>query len=152
MEQMTGDRLSDLDLQLDNEVRTQLSETGKWTKFISVAIFICCGLLAILLVVASTTLMSIFERYGGARFSGFGDITGGFVMGVGIFMILILATVYFFMFRFSSNIKTALQTENTNTLNSGISSLKTFFIITSILGVISLLFSVYSLFFINSYY
>ena len=146
MEQLSGDSLSGLDLQVDQEVRQQLTQAAKWTKFISLAVFISCALLVLLLVTIGNSLMIIFAKYGGAVFSGFGGLSAGIIIGIGTFVLLVLGVIFYFMFNFSVKIKNAMLTENTRALNAGLNSLKTFFIIVSVLGALSLLSAIYSIF------
>ena len=64
MENSTQDHLENVDLQIDNQVRQQLSEAGRWTKFIAIVMFIACGLLLVFGIAGTAALSNIFEKYG----------------------------------------------------------------------------------------
>ena len=63
-----------------------------------------------------------------------------------LFLVLVAAFIYFFLFQFATKVKSALATENADQLSSGIKSLKTFFIISTILAGVALLNSIINLF------
>ena len=146
MENSEQDHLTNMDLQIDNQVRQQLGEAGKWTKFISIVVFIVCGLLLILGIIGGATIGNSFRRfeeiYGSAVF-----FNSTFMVIVILLFVVILTLTYYFLFNFSSKIKNALLSDNTVELNTGLKSLKTFFIISTVLAILSLLVSLYN--FIN---
>jgi uncharacterized membrane protein len=149
MEQMNTDQLSGTGLQVDSEVRQHFADGAKWSKFIAVTMFIACGLILLIGLAASSTLATAFSRFG-----SFGSFMG---MGAGIFMIVLIlgiaifAMLFYFLFNFSSKIKSALITGNSDSMNAGLSSLKIYFIIAGIFGILSLLMTLYSLFQTSKY-
>lgn len=145
MENFNTDQLTGMDIELDGEVRQQLYDAGKWAKFISIVMFIACGLLLLFGTIGAEELYTAFRRLstsGGV----FGELNGAIIMILVILAVAILAFVYYFLFNFSRKIKTALISENTAELNAALRSLKIFFIITTVFSILSLLNSVYKLF------
>lgn len=145
MEDHQQDHLSDMGLQIDGEVRQQLSIAGKWAKFISILIFICSGILLLAGLAGSGDIIREFKNISPA-YQSFSELEGGILIGIIVFIVLVLVIVYYFLFNFSVKIKTALISENSNELNSGLKSLKIYFIITTIIAIISLLSSLSNLF------
>ncbi len=139
------DHLIEMDLHMDDDVRQQLYEAGKWTKFISIVMFVACGLLLLVGLLGGASLLSVFRSLG-ATYGYFGEFGGVVLIAIIVVFVGVLALVYYFLFTFSRKIKTALLTNNTADLNAGLKSLKIFFIITTVFAMISLLNTISQLF------
>lgn len=144
MENMEQDHLTEMDLHIDADVRQQLHEAGKWTKFISIVMFVACGLLLLAGILGSVAFLSVFRSLG-AGYGFLGDFGGAALIIIVVVIVAVLGLVYYFLFNFSKKIKTALLSDNTADLNAGLKSLKIFFIITTVFAIISLLNSIYKL-------
>lgn len=145
MENVQHDHLINMDLEIDSNVHQQLNDAGKWTRFISIVMFVASGLILLFGVIGGAALSNVFRNLG-SGYSVLGDFDGGIFIAIVAFVAIVLAVVYYFLFDFSNKIKTALLSENIGEFNKGLRSLKTFFIITTIFAIISLLSSVYNLF------
>lgn len=145
MENLQQDHLTNMDLEIDTQVRQQLHEAGKWTRFISIVMFVASGLILLFGIIGGAALSNVFRNLG-SGYSVLGDFDGGIFIAIVAFVAIVLAVVYYFMFDFSNKMKTALLSESLSEFNKGLKSLKTFFIITTIFAIISLLSSVYDLF------
>ena len=146
MENMEQDQLTEMDLHIDSEVRQQFYEAAKWSKFISIVMFVACGLLLLVGILGGAAFFSVFKNIAaGYRF--FGDFGGAAFIIVVLVFVAVLGLVYYFLFNFSQKLKTALLTDNTADLNAGLKSLKIFFIITTVFAIISLLNSISQLIF-----
>ena len=145
MENSEQDHLAEMDLQLEGEVRHQLNDAAKWSKFISIVVFIACGLVLVFGTMGGAAIFNSFRRLGnvGDIFTGFG---GSMLIVVIFFIVAVVALVYYFLFNFSGKIKNALITENIAELNAGLRSLKIFFIITTVFAILSLLNTIIKLF------
>ncbi len=145
MENLQHDHLTNMDLQIDDQVRQQLNESGKWAKFISIVMFGACGLILLAGIAGGATIGNIFKRFGSA-YDVFGGFNGAVFIIIIVFVVAIVAFVYYFLFNFSRKIKTALLSENTSEFNTALKSLKTFFIITTVFAILSLLSNIYNIF------
>jgi hypothetical protein len=145
MEDLQDDHLSNLDLEIDNQVREKLSESIKWAKFISIMMFIASAVLLLFGLIGGAAITSIFRNAGGA-YNVLGDMTGGVFIIIIVFIALVIAVVYYFLYNYSVKIKNALISENIETLNAGLKSLKLFFMIGAILGGLSLINEIVKLF------
>jgi hypothetical protein len=145
MENLEQDHLTEMDLHIDDDVRQQLYEAGKWSKFISIVMFVACGLLLLMAVLGGAALLSVFRNIGSA-YGFIGEFGGAVLIAIIVLLAAVLALVYYFLFNFSNKIKTALLANNTADLNAGLKSLKIFFIITTVFAIISLLNSISQLF------
>lgn len=138
------DQLSNMGLQLDNEARQQLSDIGKWAKFISIVVFSGCGLLLLIGSFAGSAMASVFKMK--QFLTLFGEQTVLIFMAILIFVVGLVVAVYFFLFNFSVKVKQGLLAENTQMVNAGLKSLKIYFIITTVVAILSLLSTVYNAF------
>lgn len=145
MENLQKDHLTHMDLEIDTQVRQQLNDAGKWSRFISIVMFVASGLILLFGIIGGAALNSVFDRLG-SGYSVLGDFDGGIFIVIVALGAIVLAVVYYFLFDFSNKVKTALISESTSEFNKGLKSLKTFFIITTIFAIISLLSSIYNLF------
>ena len=100
-------------LTISNTAINDLSETGKWTKFLSIIGFIFSGLIVIMGLFAGSIMSLIPNGQIDNMFNGMGIIIGG--------MYILIGLLYFFpswyLFKFSQKIKKALSTQNNNDLN-----------------------------------
>lgn len=137
MEQKIQDSLSEFGLKLDDESRSSLYRTSRWTKFISVSVFSLGALLFIFFIAAKDKMTFYLNREMGISASNGARFWIFFSM---IFlMIAIITMIYYFLFKFSVSIKKGFETEHTDKLIEGFKSLKIYFIITTILSGLILL-------------
>lgn len=115
------------ELRIDRISREFLAETAKWANFLSILGFIGIGLMMV---------VALFIMVIGASTS-FGPFGGG--VFVGIFYILI-AGFYFvpinYLYKFSSNMKNALRTNNQASLTSSFEYIKSHYKFIGILTIV----------------
>jgi hypothetical protein len=138
------DQLTNLDLEMDGEAKQNLANAAYWGKFISI-FFICIAGFAILMfTIVSAAFMNGFKNAFGERYGYFSGYGGSAIIAMLIFVLLVFGIIYYFLLNFSLKTKQALVTENIDTLNKGLSSLKIYFIIMSVIGILTLLSSLYN--------
>jgi len=108
------------ELIIDLPIRTFLTETGRWGKFLAILGFISSGLLTLLAVfLMLTPSMGLTARF---------TASFGFIVGP---MYLLMALLYFFpsryLYIFSSSVNTALFSNDQDALSAGFESLKSNF-------------------------
>lgn len=139
-----------LELQIDDVAVPSLKETAKWTKFLSITCIVFIVLMVLCALLASSTIATIFARmsaYSGDGGMGIaaGALTGGIIMGVMLVFAVVLAVVTYFLYAFSTQVRKAVDFNNQPALEKGIASLKNFFMVAGILGILSLLSSLMAL-------
>ena len=144
MEPVNQDQLTQMDVQLDLESRQHLFDASKWSKFLSVIVFIACALVLVFGIMGGKSIISAMEKFYPNQ-EMIGNLVGA-LLAILAFLVLVAAFIYFFLFQFATKVKSALATENADQLSSGIKSLKTFFIISTILAGVALLNSIINLF------
>ena len=125
-------------LTIDPMIRSHLSETARWAKFLSIIGFIGCGLIVLLGIFLSVNFDSLQRRNsydnGTQVFAGLGAVVG--------FVYIIGALLYFFpclfLFRFSNKMKASLASENQESLTVAFQNLKILYRFKGILTIIVL--------------
>lgn len=138
LNQMNAEETSKLELQKNSIL--YLDETRKWTNFLAILGFVMMGLM----VIMGFSFGTIFSKFGGSEF---GSPFPGFLFGI---IYLIFAVIYFFpilyLFKFSSLIKKAVSSKNSNDLEMAFKNLKAHYRYIGIMMIIVL--GIYALFFV----
>ena len=145
MENLQPDHLTHMDLEIDGQVRQDLYEGAKWAKFISILMFVSSGFILLVALLGGTAMNGIFRSFG-SKYALLGQMGGGIVIVIFLLVAAVLSFVYYFLYQFSVKVKTALISENSAEFNEGLKSLKTFFIITTVFAILSLLLSIFNIF------
>jgi heme/copper-type cytochrome/quinol oxidase subunit 2 len=123
------------ELKIDGEISGYLLEAGRWSKFIAITFYILLGI-----AIAAILLLK-------------GDIIGGYyrdqhftrlLIILGVSTVIIVTTLYF-LIDFANKVKAGIETENIETVNKGLHSLKTYFIIIGILMMLQLAYDFYKM-------
>ncbi len=127
------------DLRLDLQAREFLGQTAKWAYFLSILGFIGIGFM-VLLAFFMGTVMSMISGFSGAEEASY---MGGFIT----VLYLVLAVLYFFpvlyLFKFASNMKDALRTNDSDSLTASFGNLKSHYKFLGIMTIV--LISIYIL-------
>ncbi|MCG9792736.1 DUF5362 family protein [Flavobacterium algicola] len=123
-------------LVIDFESKDFLKETAKWTYFLSILGFVGIGIL----VLVGFFIQSIFAKLGSISGGMMGNQMGGGFIGS---FYIIMAVIYFFpvyyMFKFSTKIKSALKLGDSLELKNAFRFLKSHF---KFVGILCLIFTV----------
>jgi hypothetical protein len=140
------DNLNKFDeLELDDSVKGSISEMAKWTKFLSITAFIVMGLFLLIFILFAGSISTIARAIPGAEgLSDLLELGGGFIIAIILVIAAVTFTVYYFIFNFSRKAKIALQTEDAPTLTQAFTSLKTYFVISAVLAIIGIVFTLMS--------
>jgi hypothetical protein len=126
-------------LSIDPLTKAHLQETARWGKFLSIIGFIMCGLVAVGGIFFSTILTSFMSRSEGYEGASLNTTGLGAVMA---FVYIIFGVIYFFpclfLFRFSTQMKTALNANEQDRLNNAFQNLKSLFRYVGIITIIVL--------------
>jgi hypothetical protein len=129
----TNENLLNTELQIDTASHAYLAETAKWANFLSIVGFVLSALLAILAVFAGSAISNLGSMYGnGSPMIGAGAIT---------VIYLLIAILYFFMSlylnRFASKMKTALYSNDQDSLSNSFLNLKSLY---KLMGILTLIY------------
>ncbi len=137
MEQTTGNLQQDpglFDIQIDGQSLEYFRESAKWAKFIAIVGFIGCGLMVLVGLFAGTIIAASMSMAMGA-YSGLGG--GTFTV-----IYLLFAAIWFFpclyLYRFASQMQTALNSNEQEKLAGSLKNLKSYFRFIGILIIVML--------------
>jgi len=133
-----------LDLQVDQEASANLQETSRWGKFLGMVTVIAMILFILLCIV----FWSQFDR----AFAGYEDAQEGsvqaFKIGVVIGFVLV-GLVFFILMNFlikgANRIRNGIRNKDQLLFNSGLVSLKNYFAMYAVLGILGLVFTLIGL-------
>ena len=134
-------------LSIDPVIKSHLSETARWGKFLAIVGFIMCAIIIVAGVALASTLGNVDRTYGNDLGSSFGSTFGP----VFIVVYILIAILYFFpclfLLRFPNKMKAALAADNQDDLTVSFQNLKVLFRYLGILTIIVLAFYVLGLLF-----
>lgn len=131
--QNTGGPL--LDLEIDPMVSRSFSEAARWAKFIAIVYTVFLGILLLAAAIGGAKfaegISTALEEYQ----SPYASIIGSAVLliiGVGV---VIGGVLLFFLFRFCSHVKHGLENQDQILFNSGLKSLRNYFMIYGVIAM-----------------
>ena len=131
------------ELQIDQQSIGYLSETARWSKFLSIVGFVVCGLMVIFSLFFGS-IMSVISKIGSNSDSFNSSAVAGFYSYGITIVYIIIALLYFFpclyLFNFSSKMQTALRNNDQLNLNAALGNLKSCFKFVGILTIVVLSF------------
>jgi len=130
-------------LQINEASQVHLSELSKWTKFISLFVFIACGLFLLVMLFGYSEIARQLSNTPSLNNIFGGD--GGELLFAVVLVLILVGGLFYLLFNFSVKIKAFLTSQDHTELNSGLGSLRLYFIITGVLGMITLLSSIYTI-------
>lgn len=133
MENIDNNEQTDISIILkSDEIKSYLLEATKWGKFLAILGFIFIGFILIAGIFATISL----------SFAGSAMGFGNFPMGLLGVLYLIIGLIYYFpvsyLYKFSTQIKLAILSNNTFSLASGFSNLKSLFKFMGILAIVTI--------------
>ncbi len=138
----TKDLLETPELEVDGDTHQSLETTAKWTRFISLTVFICSGVGGLILLIGGLTAIQNLGRY--SRFGGLLNNDTAYGVGMVFVVILVIALViiwYNYLYKFSLRLKEALYTQDAYMLTAAFKALKTHLIFSIVLSALGILFS-----------
>lgn len=129
------------DLTVNHIVSERVQATTKWCRFLSIVSIVILALFLLLMLVASSQLKEI-----GNYIPGFAQVPAAFFLILAIFMIALVGVLVYFLLRFATLTKRAIQIRNQEMLNKGLDALKTYFAIYAVILIIGVAGSLFNLF------
>ncbi|MCW3116029.1 MAG: hypothetical protein JWM28_111 [Chitinophagaceae bacterium] len=128
-------------LSIDPAAKAHLSEAARWARFLAIVGFVIIGLIVLIGIFAGSILGSMTGGLGGNEL-GSSRVTSGIMGSFFIVIYILVAAFYFFpclfLFRFATKMKTALASNDQETVNSSFQNLKKLFRFVGIFTIIML--------------
>lgn len=125
------------ELQVDYESGNYFKETARWSKFISIVAFCFIGFYSLFLLFAGTVLVNALSTYMSTV-----SMPGAVLVLVVIVVIAVFLFLCIQLYRFASMVKAGLTYNDQQRFNTGLRSLKNYFLVSSIISILSTIFSV----------
>lgn len=128
-------------LRVDAQCCDNLAVASKWTKFVSVSMFVMTGLFALIVIAGASFFLKVISANNSAS-----PLTGlnlGVIFGVVVLFALLLIFIYSFLFKFSRRMRNALQSGDSDAFLHAFSSLKIYLIISVIFAAAGMLYNIY---------
>jgi hypothetical protein len=133
----TSDNL--FDLQIDQQNTSYLTEIARWGKFLSIIGFISIGLLTLFFTISLLTGGSTSAAsFGGTSYEMANTLGRTVVPAIMIVLFLIYFFPTFYLYKFSTQMQTALRNNDQINLNNAFGNLKSAFKFVGILTIIIL--------------
>lgn len=131
MDQQTEQPL--FELQVDYDSGNTIKEMSKWARFISITYMVIMGLLLIAMIFASTAAIEFVSNLR-PEIAGLGAIAFGIIiLAVGVFIFIAIQ-----LYRFADMTRQGVERQDQELFNSGLKSLKTYLMVSGIVGMLSL--------------
>jgi hypothetical protein len=134
-------------LTIDSVTKTNLAETARWARFLAIVGFIFLGLAVLSGLLVSATLSRLGTIDDGTGLSPIAGLAG---IGMAVTYIIFALIAFFpllYTFRFASQMRGALSTDDQELLNASFQNLKVCFRYLGIITIISLVMMALSLIF-----
>ncbi len=132
--------LSD-DLSVNHTVSGSIQAITKWSKFMGIVSVIFLAFFLLVMVAASSQLSQI-----GSLIPGFAAIPAALLMVVVFLGVAVIGVLVYFLLRFATLTKRALELRNQDMLNKGLDALKIYFAIYAVLAIIGVALTLINMF------
>ena len=113
------------ELIITGEIQGFLKEAGKWSRFIAIVGFVFMGLFALIMLFGGAAMFS--SGLGDLGGLGGGAAMGSFLIAYYIFILAIMIFPLLYMYRFGTNMKKAVESNNQLAMRDGLENLKSLF-------------------------
>lgn len=139
---MEQERSSSLfEMNMDAGAQSSISSVSKWMRFIAISGFIMLGLLLLIFGMAGQELfkrLRLLSELGSNSFAGM-------IIVIVLIGVAIGGTWMFLMFKASTQLKKGLDSKNTTELGDGFKALRTYFVFSIVMSVLSILYALSTL-------
>jgi len=130
-----------LDLQVDPRGYFAFLEAARWARFIGIVYAVIMVVCTLVLIFAGDNIMREMTRMN-EELAGLENVLGAALIFAFVVILAVVAAVAYTLFRFATNVKSGIERQQQTIFNNGLKSLKVYFIISGIIGMLSLFFVV----------
>jgi len=138
-EQQSYKEESLLELQVDYDSGNRFKEAARWGQFIAIIVFIGIGLCLLIFTFAASNIVDAFAQRNPAIAAN-----GGILISALFVVAAIYVYIYIQLYRFATLIRVAVERQDQVTFNNALKSLKNYFLVSGVLSVLSVIWSLYS--------
>jgi hypothetical protein len=142
METNPNQSILDDQITVNSPVRQYLADATRWARFLCIAITVLMVVFVGFIVLAGSVISELLET----QFQLPPGNYNGVMIGLALFVSIIMGILFYFLWRFSTLTKAGIDLKNQEMFNSGLSALKTYFIISGVFSIISMVSTIRLLF------
>lgn len=129
-----------LEMHLDYDGGNTLQETVRWSKFLSIVGMAGLGIYLLVVLVGGTFIAALVQQTYGLEGAG----VVGLVIVIIVAILAVLVFLVIMLYRFSVLTRRGIEAQDQETFNRGLKSLKVYFLINGIFGILYLLVTIFS--------
>lgn len=137
------DNQSLLELKVDTEAASNLTEACRWGKLLAILALIAFGLISIIVLAFQGLLIEQFFAIDSIQGDNNSFIAAGLIAAF-VIIGVIVGVLLSFLLKATNRIRTGIQNKDQLLFNQGLASLKNYFMLYGILSVIGLVFTLFS--------
>lgn len=129
-----------LEMHLDYDGGNTLQEAVRWSKFLSIVGIVCLGIYLLLVLIGGSYIAALVQQ-------AFGSESAALIGLVFLIILVVLAVLVFevvMLYRFSVLTRKGIDMQDQASFNRGLKSLKIYFVINAIIGILYLLVTIFS--------
>ncbi|MGN6293364.1 MAG: hypothetical protein ACTHMV_11530 [Chitinophagaceae bacterium] len=142
---MMEDKQSFLDLQVDEQASTQLTEASRWAKFLGIVVLIALGITVLMLGMLWNKLDELFSPYGEMDVESIRQTKIGLVFFL-VIIVVVFGIMMSFLVRGANSIRAGIRRKDQALFNIGLGQFRNYLAMMGVLSVLLLLFSLIGFF------
>jgi len=142
---MMEDKQSFLDLEVDEQVSTQLTEASRWAKFLGVVVLIALGITILMFGMLWNRLDELFRSYGETDVESIRQTKIGFVFFL-VIIVVVCAIMMSFLIKGANSIRAGIRRKDQALFNIGLGQFRNYLAMMGVISVLLLLFSLIGFF------
>ena len=111
-------------LEFDQQAASYITETAKWSRFLSIVSFVFLGLFILGILFAGSLIISTLS--GGMSYDSAGSSFGGLIISIYLVIAVILTIPNIFRYQFATKALRAIRNNDQTLLNESLGKLKTY--------------------------
>lgn len=131
-----------LDMGVDQDGVTQLTETARWSKLMAILVLVGMGLMALLMFFMWATFMESFTMSDVSGTSGAVGVMFAIIFSIAAVIVIILMS---FLLKGANRIRLGIQSKDQVLFNSGLANLKNYFVMYGVIAIIGMVFTLIGL-------
>lgn len=142
---MMEDKQSFLDLQVDEQASTQLTEASRWAKFLGIVVLIALGITVLMFGMLWNKLDELFSPYGEMDVESIRQTKIGLVFFL-VIIVVVFGIMMSFLVRGANSIRAGIRRKDQALFNIGLGQFRNYLAMMGVLSVLLLLFSLIGFF------
>ncbi|HEX2848601.1 MAG TPA: hypothetical protein VHN59_18795 [Chitinophagaceae bacterium] len=142
---MMEDKQSFLDLQVDEQASTQLTEASRWAKFLGIVVLIALGITVLMFGMLWNKLDELFSPYGEMDVESIRQTKIGLVFFL-VIIVVVCGIMMSFLVRGANSIRAGIRRKDQALFNIGLGQFRNYLAMMGVLSVLLLLFSLIGFF------